>query len=244
LTIDALNNRQNLLEQLDSQLQLGDGHLNVDNFSRSQQQAFNLISSPQVRAAFDISREDPRLVASYGNTLFGNSTVIARRLVEAGVRFVNVTWDIFWDRLRLQYDGWDTHTRNYPILSEVNLPCLDQTYSALLEDLDNRGLLDETLVVVLSEMGRTPTINGNGGRDHWTYCMSTFFAGGGIRGGTIYGESDAHAAYVKDFPVTPSDIVATIYDCLGVDPDTTVPDRTGRPVGISQGGRPIREIIG
>jgi hypothetical protein len=244
LTLDVLNTRQDLLQQLDEQVQLGEGHLPLDNFGRAQQQAFNLITSPQVRAAFDLGREDPRTIDSYGRTLFGNSTLLARRLVEAGVRFVNVTWDIYWDRLHLQYDGWDTHTRNFPILREVNLPCFDMAYSALVEDLENRGLLDETLIIVLSEMGRTPQINGNGGRDHWTYCFSTWLAGGGIRGGTLYGESDSQAAYVKDFPVSPADLCATVYDCLGVDPDMTLPDRSGRPVPISQGGRPIREIMG
>src|SRR5439155_20132781 len=118
-------------------------------------------------AAFDLETEDPRLLDRYGRTLFGNSALIGRRLVAAGVRFVNVTWDIFWDRFRLQYDGWDTHTRNFAILKEYNLPYFDLAYSALLEDLHNRGLLDETLVVVMSEMGRTPRINGNAGRDHW-----------------------------------------------------------------------------
>ena len=144
-----------------------------------QQRAFNLLTSSQVRSAFDLSREDPRLRQRYGRTLFGQSTLIARRLVEAGVRFVNVTWDIYWDRYRLQYDGWDTHTRNFPILREYNLPYFDLTYSALLSDLEQRGLLDETLVVVMSEMGRTPRVNANGGRDHWTYCYSTILAGRG-----------------------------------------------------------------
>jgi uncharacterized protein (DUF1501 family) len=159
------------------------------------------------------------------------------------VRFVNVTWDLFWDRVPINYDSWDTHTRNFPILKDVNLPEFDQTYTALLEDLEGRGLLDETLVVVMSEMGRTPRINGNGGRDHWTFCYSTFLAGGGVRGGTLYGESDAQAAYVRDRPVSTSDVCATIYECLGIDPDMTVPDRAGRPIPVAHGGRPVREIL-
>jgi uncharacterized protein (DUF1501 family) len=155
----------------------------------------------------------------------------------------NLSWDLFWDRVQIDYDAWDTHTRNFPILRENKLPGLDQTYSALMEDLSARGLLDETLVVVMSEMGRTPRINGNGGRDHWTFCYSVLFAGAGIKGGAVCGASDAQAAYVKDRPVSPADICATIYQCLGIDPDTTVPDRGGRPVAISQGGEPIREIL-
>jgi uncharacterized protein (DUF1501 family) len=201
-----------------------------------------LTSSP-VRAAFDLEREDARLRDRYGRTLFGSSTLIARRLVEAGVRFVNVTWDIFWERFKLQYDGWDTHTRNFAILRDYNLPYLDLAYSALLEDLDSRGLLDETLVVVLSEMGRTPKINGNAGRDHWTFCYAMLFAGAGIRGGTVYGASDAHAAYVKDRPVSTADVCATIYECLGIDPEMPVPDRAGRPVPVAHGGRPLREFM-
>jgi hypothetical protein len=196
-----------------------------------------------VRTAFDLKAEDPRLVERYGRTLFGHSTLIARRLVEAGVRFVNVTWDLFWDRVQIDYDAWDTHTRNFPILRENKLPNLDQTYAALMEDLDSRGLLDETLVVVMSEMGRTPRVNGNGGRDHWTYCYSVLLAGAGIRGGTIYGASDAQAAFVKDKPVRPADICATIYQCLGIDPDLLIHDRAGRPIPVAQGGSAIREIL-
>src|SRR5207245_2480981 len=202
-------------------------------FGRTQQRAFALLTSAEARAAFDLGREDPRLLDRYGRTLFGSSTLIARRLVEAGCRFVNVTWDLFWDRVQINYDAWDTHTRNFHILRDHNLPQFDATYTALLEDLHDRGLLDETLVVVMSEMGRTPRINGNGGRDHWTFCFSTFLAGGGIRGGTVYGESDAQAAYVKDRPASTADVCATIYEALGIDPDTTVPDRAGRPVPIS-----------
>ena len=190
-----------------------------------------------------MTSEDNRLRERYGRTLFGNCSLIARRLVERGVRFVNVTWDLFWDRVPINYDAWDTHTRNFSILKEVNLPEFDQTYSALLEDLEMRGLLDETLVVVMSEMGRTPRVNANAGRDHWTHCYGMWFAGAGIRGGSVAGASDGQAAYVKDRPISPADVCATIYECLGIDPDMTVPDRAGRPVPVAQGGRAIREIL-
>src|SRR5262249_41018219 len=192
---------------------------------------------------FDLEKEDPRTLDRYGRTLFGHSTLIGRRLVEAGVRFVNVTWDLFWDRVKIDYDAWDTHTRNFPILRENKLPHFDQTYTAVLEDLDRRGLLDETLVVTMSEMGRTPKINGNGGRDHWTFCYSVMFAGAGIRGGTVYGASDAHAAYVKDNPVSTAAICATVYQCLGIDPHMPVYDRSARPIAVAQGGEPIRDIL-
>jgi hypothetical protein len=243
ITVDRLDTRRTLLQQIDGQLRRVETQRALDNFGRVQQRAFNLLTSSQVRAAFDVGREEPRVRDRYGRTLFGSSTLIARRLVEAGVRFVNVTWDLFWDRVPINYDSWDTHTRNFPILKDVNLPEFDQTYTALLEDLEARGLLDETLVVVMSEMGRTPRINGNGGRDHWTFCYSTFLAGGGVRGGTLYGESDAQAAYVRDRPVSTSDVCTSIYECLGIDPDMTVPDRAGRPIPVAHGGRPVREIL-
>jgi uncharacterized protein (DUF1501 family) len=128
-------------------------------------------------------------------------------------------------------------------LREVNLPEYDRVHAALLEDLEQRGLLDETLVVTMSEMGRTPRINGNGGRDHWTYCYSMWFAGAGIRGGTLYGSSDGQAAYVRDNPVSTADVCATIYECLGIDPEMPIRDRSGRPIPVAHGGRPIREIL-
>jgi hypothetical protein len=243
MTIDRLNHRRGLLQQIDDRVRMVEAHSGLGQYDRTQQRAFQLLTSRQARAAFDLSTEDPRMVDRYGRTLFGHSTLIARRLVEAGVRFVNVTWDLFWDRVQVDYDAWDTHTRNFPILKENKLPGLDQTFSALMEDLQARGLLDETLVVVMSEMGRTPRINGSGGRDHWTFCYSALFAGAGIRGGTVYGASDAQAAYVKDMPVSTGDICATIYRCLGIDPEMTVPDRAGRPVPIANGGQAVSAIL-
>jgi uncharacterized protein DUF1501 len=243
VTIDRLNERRSLMQQIEDQLRNEQTQRSVDQFDRTQRRAFNLLTSTEVRSAFDLTREDPRLRERYGRTLFGNCSLIARRLVERDVRFVNVTWDLFWDRVQINYDAWDTHTRNFAILKDVNLPEFDQTYTALLEDLEARGLLDETLVVVMSEMGRTPRINGNAGRDHWTYCYGMWFAGAGIRGGTVVGESDAQAAYVKDRPVSPADVCATIYECLGIDPDLMVPDRAGRPIAAAQGGRAIRELM-
>jgi hypothetical protein len=243
LTIDRLNARRGLLQQIDDQLRLQDAQSAAQTFGRHQQQAFNILTSSRLKQAFDLSHEKPELVKRYGDTLFGNSTLIGRRLVEEGVRFVNVTWDLFWDRIKLDYDAWDTHRNNFPILKDNKLPGLDQTFSALMEDLDDRGLLDETLVVVMSEMGRTPKINGNAGRDHWTFCYSALFAGAGIRGGTVYGASDSQAAYVKDKPVSTADICATIYHCLGIDPHSRVPDRTNRPVEIAHGGNVIHDIV-
>lgn len=243
VTLDRLNARRSLMNQIEDHLRHEDAQRSVDTFNRTQRRAFNLLTSTEVRSAFDLGQEDPRLRDRYGRTLFGNCSLIGRRLVERGVRFVNVTWDLFWDRVQINYDAWDTHTQNFNILKNVNLPEFDRVYTTLLEDLETRGLLDETLVVVMSEMGRTPRINGNAGRDHWTYCYGMWFAGAGIRGGTVVGESDGQAAYVKDRPVSPADVCATIFECLGIDPDLMVPDRSGRPVSAVQGGRPIREIL-
>ncbi|MBW3541748.1 MAG: DUF1501 domain-containing protein, partial [Planctomycetes bacterium] len=212
-------------------------------FDRHRERAFDILTSSNLKSAFDLTDEAPALVERYGRSLFGNSALIARRLVERGARFINVTWDLFWDRVKVDYDAWDTHTNNFAILKQNKLPGFDQTFSALMEDLEARGLLDETLVVVMSEMGRTPRINGNAGRDHWTFCYSALFAGAGIRGGTVYGASDAQAAYVKDHPVSTSDICATVYQCLGIDPELRVPDALSRPVEIAHGGKPIHAIL-
>ena len=240
VTLDRLNQRRDLTAQFDDQLRGAAGQIGFDQY---QQRAWSLLTSQKVKAAFDLSTADPKLRERYGKTLFGSCALIARRLVAEGVPFVNVTWDTYWERIKSQYEGWDTHHRNFPIYREYNLPQFDLTCSALLEDLSNHGLLDETLVVVLSEMGRTPKINANAGRDHWTFCFSVMLAGAGIRGGTIHGASDAQAAYVKDRPVSTGDICATIYHCLGIDPDLAIRDYANRPVPVAHGGRPISEIL-
>ena len=236
ITLDALQTREGLLEQFNRQQRRLESNRALDDVSRIQQRALSLLTSTRLKSAFDLKAVDPRLRDRYDRTLFGSSALVARRLVEAGVRFVNVTWDFPGD------NSWDTHAANFTWLRGA-LPALDATYSALLEDLERHGLLDETLVVLMSDMGRTPQVNKAAGRDHWTYCYSVLFAGAGIRGGTVCGASDAHAAYVKDRPVSTSDICATIYDCLGIDPEMPVHDRGGRPVPVAHGGRPIREIL-
>jgi hypothetical protein len=243
ITLDRLRARAGLAEQFDDQLRRAEGQPGLESFDPFEQKALRILTSRRVRAAFDLSRDDPRLRDRYGRTLFGSCCLIARKLVQEGVRFVNVTWDTFWERLKTQYWGWDTHEAEFPIYKSWNLPYFDLACSALLEDLQAHGLLDETLVVVLSEMGRTPKINPAGGRDHWTFCYTVPFFGGGIRGGTVYGASDAQAAYVKDRPVSTGDICATIYDLLGIDPTMPVHDYSGRPVAIANGGKPIREVL-
>ena len=247
ITVDRLDTRRSLLDQIDAQRRTFDSSPQLTTYDRNQQLAWSILNRSKVgsafSSAFDLADNDPKLLDRYGRSLFGASALVARKLVEAGVKFVNVTWACYWERCKLQYECWDTHKRNYGELTDYNLPQFDLTYSALMEDLDNRGLLDETLVVVMSEMGRTPNLNKNGGRDHWTMCYSVLLAGAGIRGGTIYGASDAHAAYVKDNPVSTGDICATIYHCLGIDPTGAVKDRGGRPVPLTHGGKPIHAIL-
>lgn len=245
MTIDRLNSRQSLLVQLDEQHRQAEAHGAIGNFGRVRKKAFDLLTSSKLKAAFNLESEDPKLRERYGQHLFGASALIGRRLIEAGVRFVDVYWDGYSSRSKdNQKDPyWDTHDKNFVRLKQLNLPKLDQTYDALLSDLEERGLLDETLVVMMSDFGRTPRVNNQAGRDHWTSCYSVLLAGAGIRGGTLCGTSDHSAAYVKDRPVRPADICATIYQCLGIDPEMTVLDRSNRPVPIANGGQAIREIL-
>ncbi len=235
ITLEALGKREGLLQQFNRQQRTLEAGRALDDVNRIQQRALSLLTSTKLKSAFDLSTADPKLRDRYDRSLFGSSTLIAKRLVEAGVRFVNVTWDFPGD------NSWDTHADNFGWLRGA-LPTLDLSYSALLGDLEESGLLDETLVVIMSDMGRTPQVNASSGRDHWTYAYSVVFAGAGIRGGTTYGVTDAHAAYVKDRPVSTSDICATIYQILGIDPDMKVYDND-RPVPIAHGGVPIHDII-
>ncbi len=245
MTLDRLNTRRGLLEQLDGHMRRAEGEPALRGHARKQQLAYDLVTSAAVREAFDLKQEPDRLRERYGRSLFGDAVLLGRRLVERGVRFVNVSWDNMRERFSPPASNqvWDTHERNFPILKDNHLPHLDQVYSALMEDLDGRGLLDETLVVMMGEMGRTPKVNARGGRDHWTYCYSVVLAGAGVRGGVAYGESDSLGAYVKDRPARIRDICATIYHCLGIDPEMAVYDHGGRPIPVAHGGRPLKEIL-
>jgi hypothetical protein len=245
MTLDRLSGRHTLLQQFDGHRRRADTMAAQKQYGGTQKIAFDLLTSPRVREAFDLSREPACLRERYGRSLFGSSALLARRLLERGVRFVNVSWDNFRERFRFPPSNqvWDTHERNFPILRNNHLPNLDQTYAALMTDLEQRGLLDETLVVMMGEMGRTPKINTNGGRDHWTFCYSVVLAGAGVRGGSVYGASDAHAAYIKDRPVHIKDICATIYHSLGIEPEMTVYDHGRRPIPIAHGGKPLIEVL-
>jgi uncharacterized protein (DUF1501 family) len=191
-----------------------------------------------VHTAMDLGREPERLRQSYGMTLFGQGALQARRLVEAGCRFVTVIWDEYGQL----NSGWDTHVDHYNRLKNDLLPGLDMAFSALILDLESRGLLDETLVLVMNEMGRTPRMQGDG-RGHWGRAYSNFFAGGGIARGKVIGKTDRLAAEPVEQPLTAKDILATIYHLLGIDPHTTLPDRLNRPVPLVPYGEVVRDML-
>jgi len=231
LTLDRLDRRRSLLKQLDDARRARDvasggrkspGPLAAADHYR--EMAYSLVGSARVRQALDLGREPLRARENYGMTLFGQGCLAARRLVEAGSRFVTV----FWDEYGLAGSGWDTHWEHYPRMKNELCPGFDRAFYGLLTDLDARGLLDETLVVCLSEHGRTPKLShGNGGgRDHWSQVYSCVLAGGGVARGRVVGKSDKIAGSVAERPVSPKDILATIYHLLGIDSETMVSDRT------------------
>jgi hypothetical protein len=213
-------------------------------------QAFRMLMSSEARGAFELSREHESLRDRYGRNEYGEGFLLARRLVESGVRLVTIVWYYVCPDGNVA-NVWDNHggtgslggVTGYQMLKEKYcLPPLDRAYSALLADLQDRGLLDETLVVMLGEFGRTPKINKAAGRDHWGACQSVVLAGGGVRGGQVYGSSDQHAAYPKTNPVAPEDVIATMYHALGIPSDSLIHDREHRPHRISE-GRPLAELF-
>jgi hypothetical protein len=236
LSLDRLRGRQSLLSQFDDARRANEQVEAYRTQDQLRQRAATLVTSDKIRTALDIRREPDRLRDRYGRHLFGQSTLMGRRMIEAGSRFVTVLWDA--------PDGysWDSH-RSSNHLEKFLIPGFDQSFSALITDLDERGLLDETLVVAVGEMGRTPKANGQWGRGHWSYCFPCVLAGAGIRGGITYGSSDKEAAWPKEHPVSPEDLAATIYWALGIDPEIRLPDAQGRPVQIVEDGRPLSQLF-
>ncbi len=236
LTVDVLNQRSSLLDQFDNQLMKRDRDGSVARLDEFRQKAFALLTSTKTRQAFDLSREPNAMRDRYGRTLWGSSVLVARRLVEAGSKFVTVTWEA------KQANHWDLHSNNFGMLRS-HLPILDHFVHALVTDLEERGMLDQTLVIVMGEMGRTPRINASAGRDHWPQCGFSLLFGGGTKRGIVIGQTDRRAEWPMERPVSAGDMVATIYHLLGVDTTLTVQDLSGRPVHICHGGSPVSEAI-
>jgi hypothetical protein len=240
--VERLNLRQSMLHQFEASRRRLD--VAAPALDRYRQRAYSLLTSDTVYRALDIAREPMAVREQYGMTLFGQGCLAARRLVEAGSKFITVFWDGYGQFANC---AWDTHNNHYPRLKEYLLPGFDRAYSGLLTDLDDRGLLDETLVLCISEHGRTPQIDSRprgAGRHHWSRVYSAVFAGGGIARGKVVGASDRLGGEVRDTPVSPKDILATTYHLLGIDPHTTVPDLQRRPMPIAGDGELRGELIG
>ena len=206
-----------------------------------QDKAIDLLRTNNAQQAFAIEREPAATRERYGQNRFGQSVLLARRLVEAGVSLVQVNWTR-WENDENVAPAWDTHAKNAERLKTALMPPMDQAYSALLADLEQRGMLESTLVVWMGEFGRSPKINASGGRDHWGHVFSAALAGGGIQGGAVYGRSDRQGGYPLDGRVEPQDLTATIYHCLGFAPETELRDRFNRPLAISK-GHPIEAVL-
>ena len=236
-----LADRRGLLAELDACSRAVDGSAATVSLDSAHARAFDLITSTRVRSALDLSAESASTHDRYSRTIFGQSTLLARRLIESGVRLVHVNW--------VRHDngpggqGYDTHRDHLAFCKSDLFPPTDAAFSSLIEDLSDRGLLDETLVVMMGEFGRTPRFNKDGGRDHWPRCFSAVVAGGGVRGGYVHGASDRIGASVLRDAVTPADLIATLYHALGVDPHDWLRDLQNRPLRLAA-GEPIERLLG
>ena len=248
---ERLQDRKMLLQSIDASQRIVETSAANRNYNIHQRKAFTLLSSQQTKAAFDLRAEPEPIHEKYGKGINSKTMLLARRLVEAGVPFITVFWkgDKELDKLCKSGGGWDTHGNNFNCLKDRLLPEFDRPFAALLDDLHQRGLLDSTLVFVTSEMGRMPKIgdprsNGIGGtgRDHWTACQSVLMAGGGIRGGQVYGSSDKRAEYPDQNPVAPEHIARTVFHAMGID-DLHAVDREGRPFHLMEDGRALTELF-
>jgi len=238
LTPDRLGDRRRLMQALDSLEKHTELLRSARAIEEYRAQAFAMLTAPSARRIFDLSRESETVRDRYGQTRFGQSCLLARRLVQQGVPFVQVNWS---DHVEAEEDsgdgGWDHHYRNFQIMQDRQAPWLDQALSALLADLQERGLLARTLVLVMGEFGRTPKINDKAGREHWEKCYSGLVAGGGIRGGRIIGSSDGRAEHPHDNPVTPADVAATVHHCVGITSEQAA------TIGLSPNGKVIGELF-
>jgi uncharacterized protein (DUF1501 family) len=241
LTLDRLNRRRSLLEQFDDSRRMIDASTATRSFDDFRRQAFSYLTSTTLSDALDVAREPASMRERYGMTLFGQATLVARRLLEAGTQFVTVLWDEF----ELVNSAWDTHYYHYELMREQLCPGLDRALSALVLDLESRGMLDDTLIVCTTEHGRTPKLENvqGGGRGHWAQAYSTLLAGGGAARGKVVGRTDRIAGAVLDTPISPKDILATMYHLLGIDPESLIRDRLGRPIPIAGEGKVRRELL-
>ena len=249
-----LAERKTFLEAVNNARRSAESDPAIENYTRQQQKAFDLLNNSETVGAFDIVSEPKKVRERYGEHLNGMSLLMARRLVEAGVPFITVFWLVDGINSKLakkcrSAGGWDTHGNNFNCLKEDLMPRFDQCYSALIEDLSHRGLLDSTLVMLTSEMGRKPKIGdprsggtSGGGRDHWTACQSVVLAGGGIQGGQTFGKTDEFAEYPVEKIMGPENIAHTVYHAMGID-DLTATDVTGRPFNILEKGQPLLELF-
>lgn len=252
ITADRLTERISLLEKLDTARRQFDGFADVTAMNQNQERALSLLLSSESTSAFDLQQEKPAMLERYGKTINGMSLLAARRLVEAGVPFVTVFWKGDLNRLGKKCKSagsWDTHGNNFKCLKENLLPEFDRAYSALIEDLAARGLLDETLVLITSEMGRKPKIGdprsggiSGAGRDHWTHCLTDVLAGGGVQGGQTFGASDRFGEYPLKSPVTPADITHTVYHAMGIN-DLMAYDKLERPYHLLENSKPLTALF-
>ena len=253
LTLDRMGLRKTLLESLDQTTGLIDREQNVGNLNESYEQAFQLLARPETRYAFDLSQESDELRDRYGRNRSGQACLLARRLVEAGVPLTTVFFNQSvrgqdTDPDKSDAYGWDTHNDIFSALREQLLPRFDLAFSALIEDLESRGLLDETLVICMGEFGRAPKValepnfvGSSPGRKHWSSVYSVLLAGAGIRPGKVVGASNKYGAYPASRPYAPGDLLATLFSALGIDPRGHVTDPTDRPFPIAT-GQPIEPL--
>ncbi len=246
LTLDRLDQRRTLLDQLESERRRIDNHPAHDQLDIFKRQALDLLTSSNSPnspwRAFSLDDEPAALRESYGNNLYGQSILTARRLIEQGVRLVTMTWECL-EREGSDPTGWDTHRNHFNIMQKFRAPVLDQAFAGLCADLDSRGLLDETLIVVMGEMGRTPKVGNNAGRNHWSYCYDVLLTGAGVKQGQVFGSSDKIGAYPASHPVGPEAIIATIYEAMGIDSTAIIHDTADRPHPIAQHGKAIDDVL-
>ena len=246
IPFERMQARRELQKLVDRQARLMEISAQARGLDGYYDKAMGMLQSPKLRDAFNLSAESAKVRDSYGRSTYGQSCLLARRLVEAGTKFVTVYFAPSIGGQSTTEGGWDTHgfnnTRMFPIVEKYHLPITEQTLPTLLTDLDERGLLDSTLVVWMGEFGRTPGINKNSSRDHWPQCYTTLLAGGGVKRGFVHGASDKSGAYPAEDPVRPDDLAATIYAALGIDPHTEVRTTADRPVLIAD-GKPVMEVF-